>query len=155
MTVPIWYGYTTAYEVLPTKGTAVVFANSIPHRFRKIRNTTDSVQRRTFINFFIVDPSRKIPTKISFFTKRIVCLTLRRYFLLFVVLLVTLWRYRYIVEVLKVSLPPLIINKILSYLPELWKDEEEAKEFRHKSRLSMVSIFNDEVDYRFDEYSFK
>eukprot|EP00562_Extubocellulus_spinifer_P000747 CAMPEP_0178482122 /NCGR_PEP_ID=MMETSP0696-20121128/6564_1 /TAXON_ID=265572 /ORGANISM="Extubocellulus spinifer, Strain CCMP396" /LENGTH=561 /DNA_ID=CAMNT_0020109615 /DNA_START=76 /DNA_END=1761 /DNA_ORIENTATION=+ len=38
-------------------GTAVAFANSIPHRFRSIRNDTDHAQRRLFLNFFVVDPA--------------------------------------------------------------------------------------------------
>ena len=41
-------------------GSAVAFANTIPHRFNTIRNDSEFVQRRLFINFFVVDPSDQL-----------------------------------------------------------------------------------------------
>ena len=39
----------------------IVFSNTIPHRFRQISNlTNDDGRRRTFLNFFIVDPDQPI-----------------------------------------------------------------------------------------------
>jgi hypothetical protein len=58
-----WYeGIETDHEVTSVQSdTAVVFSNSIPHRFRQIRNLTkDDGRRRTFLNFFIVDPEQPI-----------------------------------------------------------------------------------------------
>lgn len=43
-------------------GTAVVFHNAIPHRFRSIKNDSDEAQRRLFVNFFIVNPEHPLPT---------------------------------------------------------------------------------------------
>lgn len=52
----------TDFEVsLIGTGAAVVFSNSMPHCFRQIRNLTqDDGRRRTFLNFFIVDPDQPI-----------------------------------------------------------------------------------------------
>uniref|UniRef100_A0A7S1YNR5 DUF4246 domain-containing protein n=1 Tax=Grammatophora oceanica TaxID=210454 RepID=A0A7S1YNR5_9STRA len=52
-------------DVSVQTGTAVVFNNSIPHRFRTIRNDTDQVQCRLFMNFFVVDPSKELPATTS------------------------------------------------------------------------------------------
>lgn len=43
----------TDLEVEVQEGSAVVFANTIPHRFRMITNKSETKQRRTFLNFFI------------------------------------------------------------------------------------------------------
>jgi hypothetical protein len=43
-------------EVPVRTGTAIAFQNTIPHRFRTIRNDTDKPQRRLFVNFFVVNP---------------------------------------------------------------------------------------------------
>mmetsp|Transcript_9360 Transcript_9360/g.14460 ORF Transcript_9360/g.14460 Transcript_9360/m.14460 type:complete len:564 (-) Transcript_9360:369-2060(-) len=50
-----WFHYVR--DVSVSGGTAVVFSNDTPHRFRTITNDTDDVQERLFINFFIVDPA--------------------------------------------------------------------------------------------------
>lgn len=38
-------------------GVAVVFENTIPHRFSTIKNGTEVVQRRLFLSLFVVDPN--------------------------------------------------------------------------------------------------
>ena len=58
-------GIITHHQVSSVQtGAAVVFSNSIPHRFQQIRNLTpDDGRRRTFLNFFIVDPEQQIPLR--------------------------------------------------------------------------------------------
>jgi len=51
-----WHHYIRDIPV--SSGTAAVFSNTIPHRFRTIHNDTDDAQERLFINFFIVDPDK-------------------------------------------------------------------------------------------------
>ena len=51
------------YEVEIYDGSAVVFSNILPHRFYELRNETDKTLTRTFLNFFIVDPSCPIQTE--------------------------------------------------------------------------------------------
>ena len=46
-----WYHYVRDIPI--RTGTAAVFCNSIPHRFRTFRNETHQEQERLFINFFI------------------------------------------------------------------------------------------------------
>ena len=41
----------------------IVFANSVPHRVRKIANLSDKVQTRTFVNFFVVHPKKPLEAK--------------------------------------------------------------------------------------------
>ena len=40
--------------------TAIVFSNSLPHKFLELTNKTDRPLERLFVNFFIVDPSKPI-----------------------------------------------------------------------------------------------
>ncbi|KAJ3021415.1 UNVERIFIED_CONTAM: hypothetical protein HDU68_009639 [Siphonaria sp. JEL0065] len=47
-------------QVTVEEGSMVVFSNRTPHRFRKMTNSTSKTLKRTFINFFLVDPSRKL-----------------------------------------------------------------------------------------------
>jgi len=51
---------TTDYEIDISDGSAVVFSNTLPHRFKELINSTKSTLTRTFLNFFIVDPSKPI-----------------------------------------------------------------------------------------------
>jgi hypothetical protein len=47
----------------------VVFSNALPHRVRLMENKSpDSPGTRTFINFFVVDPSYKLPNATSHMT---------------------------------------------------------------------------------------
>lgn len=48
-------------EVEIEEGTCVVFNNDMIHRFTEIRNETDEDITRLFINFFIIDPTNKLP----------------------------------------------------------------------------------------------
>ena len=48
------------YEIDVEDGSAVVFSNTLPHRFKELVNTTDNVITRTFINFFIIDPTKPL-----------------------------------------------------------------------------------------------
>jgi hypothetical protein len=120
-----WYeGIETDHEVTSVQsGTAVVFSNSIPHRFRQIRNlTTDDGRRRTFLNFFIVDPEQPIELKwneIVHAPKDMVIETLQE------------WNHG--------RLPDLIVEKIVKLLKSsMWETEEDAKEFRARVRRAML-----------------
>src|SRR5437016_919303 len=55
-----WSKVITSSEASVKEGAALVFANFIPHRFRKITNNDSTPHRRTFINFFIVDPTKPL-----------------------------------------------------------------------------------------------
>eukprot|EP01119_Soliformovum_irregulare_P009083 TRINITY_DN22214_c0_g1_i1.p1 TRINITY_DN22214_c0_g1~~TRINITY_DN22214_c0_g1_i1.p1 ORF type:complete len:544 (+),score=128.21 TRINITY_DN22214_c0_g1_i1:46-1677(+) len=55
-----WYDIETDYEAPVCEGGAIFFANTIPHRFRKIFNQGSEKQVRSFLNFFIVDPKRPL-----------------------------------------------------------------------------------------------
>jgi hypothetical protein len=44
------------------EGSAAVFQNTVPHRFRYLTNQTDKPLYRSFVNFFIVDPTKPLPT---------------------------------------------------------------------------------------------
>jgi hypothetical protein len=119
-----WYNIETDHEVTSVQtGTAVVFSNSIPHRFRQIRNlTTDDGRRRTFLNFFIVDPEQPIDLK----WKEIVHAPKDK-----------------IIEILREwnngQLPDLILEKILKMLKSsMWETEDQAKEFRNRVRRAML-----------------
>lgn len=124
-----WYeGIETDHEVTSIKsGTCVVFSNCIPHRFRQIRNLTqDDGRRRTFLNFFIVDPEQ--PIKIN---RKELILASRHT----------------IVEILQQwnngRLPNLVLEYILSILNKsMWKNENEAKQFRQTVRQAMLAERN-------------
>jgi len=119
-----WYGIQTSHETSVSTGTAIVFSNTIPHRFRKMRNMSNSNanERRTFLNFFIVDPTCPIPLPSSFTFSDFIRLCLNRY----------------TKETLSERLPPLITRKILFYVPNLWANLKEAKLFRQKAREAML-----------------
>jgi len=51
---------TPDYEIDVFDGSAVVFSNTLPHRFKELVNSTKTTLTRTFLNFFIVDPSKPI-----------------------------------------------------------------------------------------------
>jgi hypothetical protein len=60
-TPPTWRGEgAETFDVDTSEGSCVVFSNSLPHRFRKIRNLSSSLSQRMFLNFFVVDPSSRI-----------------------------------------------------------------------------------------------
>lgn len=119
-----YYELDTDHEVSSVRtGTAVVFSNSIPHRFRQIRNLThDDDRRRTFLNFFIVDPEQPIHLNwkdIVFTPKDTVVEILRE------------WNDG--------RLPDIILEKILKLLKtSMWDTENEAKEFRSLVRRAML-----------------
>jgi len=54
------YNIDTDIDVRVKQGSALVFSNTLPHRFKKIFNNTEREIRRTFINFFIVDPTKPL-----------------------------------------------------------------------------------------------
>ena len=105
-------------------GVAVVFANSIPHRFQQIRNLTqEDGRRRTFLNFFVVDPSQPIlcqSNNIACSPKHVIVQVLRE------------WNQG--------RLPDLILEQILRLLnfASLWDTEADAKEFRARVRRAML-----------------
>ena len=50
------------YEIDIRLGTAIVFSNLLPHRFKELKNSTAKPLSRLFINFFIVDPNKPLPS---------------------------------------------------------------------------------------------
>ncbi|CAF1517427.1 unnamed protein product [Didymodactylos carnosus] len=122
------YDFEMDYEVDSIySGAAVVFHNSMPHRFRQIRNLTNENRRRTFLNFFIVDPLKPIP------------MSLRRVGMAPVdlILQILLECSRRLLGNSR-QLDDLAVKKIISFLPEIWETIEEAKEFRERVRKSMI-----------------
>eukprot|EP00759_Apiculatamorpha_spiralis_P053950 PhF_6_TR667/c1_g1_i2/m.997 len=45
-----------------SEGSALVFSNELPHRFRRLTNNTDTLLHRAFINFFVIDPKKPKPS---------------------------------------------------------------------------------------------
>ncbi|CAF1190991.1 unnamed protein product [Adineta steineri] len=105
-------------------GTAVVFSNSIPYRFQQIRNLThEDGRRRTFLNFFIVDPEQPIeisPNEIVYVPKD------------FLIQIFQQWNDQ--------GLPDIIIDKIFKMLnlSTIWETKDFAKEFRAHVRRAML-----------------
>lgn len=124
-----WYaGIKTDYEVTSVKsGTCVVFSNCIPHRFRQIRNLTrDDGRRRTFLNFFIVDPDQ--PIEIN--RKELVLASRDT-----ISNILQQWNDG--------RLPNVVLEKILSILNRsMWKNVMEAKQFRQTVRQAMLNERN-------------
>ncbi|CAF1340523.1 unnamed protein product [Rotaria sp. Silwood1] len=114
--------------VMPETDTAIVFDNSLPHRFCSIRNTTSIARRRTFLNFFVVCPHNPIK-EISISNLPLIsyerCLTLLK---------------SIEDENNQQKLPDLVIEKILSFLKQnMWKTDINAKEFRSRVRHEMLN----------------
>ncbi|CAF0913740.1 unnamed protein product [Adineta ricciae] len=105
-------------------GAAIVFSNSIPHRFQQIRNlTSDDGRRRTFLNFFIVDPNEPIPVS----SNSIICAPKD-------VIVDTLQKWN------AGRLPVVVRDEIyrLLKISSAWENENEAKEFRRHVRRAMM-----------------
>ncbi len=114
--------------VMPETNAAVVFNNYLPHRFCSIRNSTSVARLRTFLNFFVVNPSLPINAP-SICDLPLVsydrCLTLLKN--------IENAHCRQI-------LPDLVIEKILSFLRDtMWESDIDAKEFRARVRHEMVN----------------
>jgi hypothetical protein len=105
-------------------GTAVVFSNSIPHRFQQIRNLTyENGRRRTFINFFIVDPEQPIrlsSNEIIYAPKDLIIQVIQK------------WN--------EDGLTEFAIDYILKMLnlSSIWETQNCAKEFRTRVRRAML-----------------
>ncbi|UJR17982.1 hypothetical protein I4U23_004883 [Adineta vaga] len=122
-----WSNIEVNRYVMPRTDTAIVFANSLPHRFCSMRNATSIARRRTFINFFVVSPNYPIDSlSISDFP------------------LVSYEQCRSLLakiedEYQRTILPDLVIEKILSFLKNnMWKMDEDAKEFRGRVRRELL-----------------
>ena len=119
-----WYDIPTDVEVSVSTDAAIVFSNKIPHRFRQIRNLTTNDLRRTFLNFFIVDPRK--PIDLHYFSSRVLA------------------PIDTILEILDVAsesrlLIGPILDKIIQHLgPTAWKNVDEAKAFRAHVRQAML-----------------
>lgn len=120
-----WYDIPTDEEVSVGTNAAVVFANTIPHRFRQISNLTqEDGLRRTFLNFFIVDPSK--PIDLNSYSSNVLA------------------PLDVIIPILdkasdgRLMIGP-VLDKIIKYLrSSAWKNIEEAKEFRAEVRKAML-----------------
>jgi hypothetical protein len=115
----------TDFEVsLIGSGAAVVFSNSMPHRFRQIHNLTqDDGRRRTFLNFFIVDPDQPIHHRLN---ERILA------------------PIDTVFEILhhwsQGRMPDVVYNKFIQLVKKssAWETQEEAKEFRACVRRAIL-----------------
>eukprot|EP01117_Protostelium_nocturnum_P008125 TRINITY_DN2899_c0_g1_i3.p1 TRINITY_DN2899_c0_g1~~TRINITY_DN2899_c0_g1_i3.p1 ORF type:complete len:479 (+),score=109.54 TRINITY_DN2899_c0_g1_i3:3833-5269(+) len=107
------------------EGSAVVFSNSLPHRFRMITNDTDEKKTRAFINFFVVDPNKPLyPTTADIPSSALALKAL--------------------VELGKNStnqtIPLPIYKEILDWIPGLWSSASEAKRLRQRCRDAMNQV---------------
>jgi hypothetical protein len=122
-----------SHEVDVHTGAAIVFENCIRHRFRQIRNLSMYNQRRTFLNFFIVDPQYSIQLDSSE-----MCLCYYdQLWNLFNELSFKLFNTD--IEQEQQRLPHFARKKILSFLPNLWLNLEQAKQFRQRARKEMLA----------------
>lgn len=112
----------TSSEATVQQGAALVFANYIPHRFRKITNVDTKPHRRTFINFFIVDPTKPLKSTkdvpASDFLRLVLSTSVKRQ--------------------LGKRLPSEVASQILSYIPGVWSSIVQAKKFRAQAREAML-----------------
>ena len=120
-----WYEIPTDVEVSVSTDAAVVFSNTIPHRFRQIRNLTEeNGRRRTFLNFFIVDPKKLID--LHQFSSRVLAP------------LDTILPILDEASQGRLMLGP-VLDKIIEHLgSSAWNNIEEAKEFRAQVRRAMI-----------------
>ncbi|CAF3386409.1 unnamed protein product [Rotaria sp. Silwood1] len=121
-----WYeGINIDFEVTSIRtGTAIVFSNSMPHRFRQIRNLTpDDGRRRTFLNFFIVDPDQPINLQLS----ELVLAPMDT-----IVSILQQWNQG--------QIPDLVLDRIVRILQVLspWQTQDEVKMFRSRVRKAML-----------------
>ena len=100
-------------EIDITEGCAIVFSNILPHKFLKLKNTTDSPLERLFLNFFIIDPTKELESTTFY------------------------WESTKALKRLK-KLPTVIIAHILSFVCYL-PTAAEAKQRRKSARESMMS----------------
>jgi len=115
------YNIDTDARITVNQGSAVVFSNVLPHRFTKIINNGTMEQRRTFLNFFVIDPTKPLLSTKSVPASDLVAKSISYY----------------VSRNLKTKIPHPIVRHILSYVPELWPSMEEAKQFRKNARESM------------------
>ncbi|CAF4391542.1 unnamed protein product [Rotaria sp. Silwood2] len=121
------YSIKTDRYVMPETDAAIVFDNSLPHRFCSIRNSTSIARRRTFLNFFVVCPKYPIH-ELSILNLPLVSCEQCQIILKSI-----------IDENHRQKLPDLVIEKILSFLEKnMWKTDTDAKEFRSHVRHEMV-----------------
>ncbi|CAF3409475.1 unnamed protein product [Rotaria socialis] len=118
-------GITTDFEVASIcTGTAIVFSNAMPHRFRQIRNlTADDGRHRIFLNFFIVDPDQKINLELTN------------------IVLAPMDMIRSILQQWNEGqIPALVLDKIMQILQisSPWQTKDEAKVFRTLVRKAMM-----------------
>eukprot|EP01113_Clastostelium_recurvatum_P012559 TRINITY_DN1651_c7_g1_i2.p1 TRINITY_DN1651_c7_g1~~TRINITY_DN1651_c7_g1_i2.p1 ORF type:complete len:380 (-),score=33.82 TRINITY_DN1651_c7_g1_i2:60-1199(-) len=120
-----YYEIQTDHEVHVKQGAAIVFSNTIPHRFRKIANNSSQPGRRTFLNFFVVDPARPIIPKwdVHLHADKLV------------VLLTLLVR-----RLLDKHLPLEIAEHIATMIPPNgWNSLQDARNYRARVRQSMTT----------------
>ncbi|CAF4923328.1 unnamed protein product, partial [Rotaria sp. Silwood1] len=122
--------------VMPKTDTAIVFSNSLPHRFCSIRNLTQKSRRRTFLNFFIVNPHKPILPSPELAISNLVLISYESCYQL---LRKTCVLNKTNLET-KQELPDLVITKILALLSltqRLWSTDLDTKEFRRCVRSEM------------------
>ncbi|CAF2851786.1 unnamed protein product [Rotaria sp. Silwood2] len=122
--------------VIPQTDTAIVFSNSLPHRFCSIRNRTQRSRRRTFLNFFIVDPCQPILRSPELEISNLILVSYEACY--------KLLRKTCVLNnaksECKQELPDVVIEKILtllSLIQNLWPTDVDSKEFRRCVRCEM------------------
>eukprot|EP01127_Copromyxa_protea_P006106 TRINITY_DN1591_c0_g1_i1.p1 TRINITY_DN1591_c0_g1~~TRINITY_DN1591_c0_g1_i1.p1 ORF type:complete len:622 (-),score=111.66 TRINITY_DN1591_c0_g1_i1:532-2397(-) len=113
----------TDQQVKIREGTAAAFSNAIPHRFRKMRNTSATEEgRRIFVNYFVVDPRKPIPDTRTVPSSELVSVFLHKAFSL------------HTGKELPTEVASLILNAA-----GYWTSQEEAKKFREIARKAMAT----------------
>eukprot|EP01117_Protostelium_nocturnum_P013805 TRINITY_DN5194_c0_g1_i1.p1 TRINITY_DN5194_c0_g1~~TRINITY_DN5194_c0_g1_i1.p1 ORF type:complete len:525 (+),score=167.63 TRINITY_DN5194_c0_g1_i1:88-1662(+) len=121
------YRIDTDVEVRVKEGAAIVFSNILPHRFRTITNSSNTPQTRTFINFFVIDPSKPLhPTTAEFASSELLLQTL--------------------IQMGKNStnqtIPIPMYKEILCHIPGIWTSLLDAQRLRQRGRDAMSQVKN-------------
>jgi hypothetical protein len=123
---------------MPKTDTAIVFSNSLPHRFCSIRNRTPRSRKRTFINFFIVNPCQPILQSPALEINNLVIISYESCY--------KLLRRTCVLHNTKSKnkqeLPDIVIEKILAFLSltqRIWLTDFDSKEFRRCVRSEMCN----------------
>jgi hypothetical protein len=114
-----FYDMKNSHEIEIREGTAIVFANAIPHRVRKTMNMTSTTLFKTFINFFIVDPKFPIIGTDT---------------------MIPLSQFEFLLNFVPSEIASKIYSFFINYRIHEWESLESAKEFRSIVRSEMSQI---------------
>lgn len=109
-----WYSKNTRmrYALPISENCAIVFSNKLPHKFLELVNKTEKPLERLFLNFFIIDPRKKLTSTTM---------------------------YSLLGNILNKRFHYGIVNMILSFVFSNL-DEKKAKERREEARTSLKQV---------------